>query len=150
MDEVRMSQSKPDNFAPSVALVAAWIVADKKVLFLEKCSNSLWGVPGGKVEAGETLLNGLCREVYEETDIILEPTRCAHLIDCYISKPGWNFTYHMFFYQLPSQPSVMLSAEHTNYKWVTLAEALSLPLMPGGDEIIGIFQREVKKHGIIV
>jgi mutator protein MutT len=34
-----------------------------------------FGLPGGKIEMGETLYDGMCREVFEETGLIIELAR---------------------------------------------------------------------------
>lgn len=36
-----------------------------------------YGLPSGKVEPGETLLEGACREVAEETGLVIEPSQLA-------------------------------------------------------------------------
>jgi len=48
--------------------VAVLIRDDKRRVLLEKRSDcGLWGLPGGRVEPGESVAQAACREIYEET-----------------------------------------------------------------------------------
>lgn len=52
--------------------VFLWMVAiqdSKKYLLLQHRSDGLFGTPGGKVDAGETLMGALIREIEEEANI---------------------------------------------------------------------------------
>jgi ADP-ribose pyrophosphatase YjhB (NUDIX family) len=40
-----------------------------------------WSIPGGLVELGETLEQGVCREVAEETGLIVEPQAIVEVVD---------------------------------------------------------------------
>ena len=44
----------------------------------------LWAVPGGRVEAGETSLEAVVREVREETGLLVRPTGMAGTVE----RPG--------------------------------------------------------------
>jgi 8-oxo-dGTP diphosphatase len=67
----------PDR--PFLAVSAA-IVRDGKVLVVRRArppAQGLYTLPGGVVEAGETLLEALVREVHEETAIEIDPVALA-------------------------------------------------------------------------
>jgi 8-oxo-dGTP diphosphatase len=70
-------RSYPDR--PYLAVSAA-IVRDGHVLVVRRArppAHRLFTLPGGAVEAGETLVEAVAREVREETDLTIEPLALA-------------------------------------------------------------------------
>jgi ADP-ribose pyrophosphatase YjhB (NUDIX family) len=60
--------------------VSAAIIRDGKVLVVRRARNpalSLYTLPGGAVETGETLMQAVTREVREETSLTVEPVALA-------------------------------------------------------------------------
>lgn len=60
--------------------VSAAIIRDGKVLIVRRARKpalSLYTLPGGVVEAGETLVEAITREVREETALAIEPVALA-------------------------------------------------------------------------
>jgi 8-oxo-dGTP diphosphatase len=60
--------------------VSAAIIRDGKVLVVRRARNPalhLYTLPGGAVEAGETLMRAVTREVREETSLEIEPVALA-------------------------------------------------------------------------
>ncbi|HUD02375.1 MAG TPA: NUDIX domain-containing protein, partial [Rhabdochlamydiaceae bacterium] len=92
-------QDPPENFNPKVEVAACFITVDQKVLFIKRqlhCSEpGKWGIPGGKVEKGETAHQAVLREVKEETGLDL-PRAVKHLGTVYIRYPEVDFIYHMY------------------------------------------------------
>lgn len=80
-------------------------------------------LPGGIVEAHETIEVGLIREVYEETglDIIEYPLTVLH---SFIKKfPGVSVERVLYGVRLHIvRPDVVISWEHDTYKWVSIQE----------------------------
>lgn len=71
------ARTYPDR--PYVAVSAA-IVRDGKVLVVRRARKpalNLYTLPGGAVEAGETLVEAVIREVREETQLTIEPLALA-------------------------------------------------------------------------
>ena len=56
---------------PSVAAVIR--DAENRVLFQEKASGEGWSLPAGAIEPGESPEQAVCREVREETGLLVEP-----------------------------------------------------------------------------
>ncbi|MGB1906015.1 MAG: 8-oxo-dGTP diphosphatase MutT [Spongiibacter sp.] len=80
-----MSKSMPNTAADSSVHVAVGVIRrDGRILLSRRAANThqggLWEFPGGKLEPGETLLDGLSRELHEELGITVQPTDCAPLI----------------------------------------------------------------------
>lgn len=134
-------QEAPENFSPKVEVAACFIGVDDKVLFLKRLPNksegSTWGIPGGKCEKGEMAQEAMIREIREETKIELDRLPIKSFGKVYIRYPKGDFIYHMFECNFQEFPNVVIDLEeHSEYRWITLQEALELPLIPGEDECI--------------
>jgi len=89
-------------------------------------SNYAWGVPGGKIENDETLLEGLERECLEEIGYF---PNTAKLIP--IQKfTNNNFTYHTFFCAVENEFVPKLNDEHVGYARIGESQH-PRPLHPG-------------------
>lgn len=65
----------------------------KKVLMIQSCGY-LWGLPKGKIEPGETLLQGALRELKEETGIVLQEKN-IHSYPIHLKRNSYYFYYEM-------------------------------------------------------
>lgn len=76
--------------------VGAVIVDRGRVLLVRRGTEPLrgqWSLPGGLIEVGEALTDGLIREVKEETGLIVEAVELIELIDR-IHREGDRVRYH--------------------------------------------------------
>lgn len=81
--------------APLVG-VGAVVVDEGRVLLVRRGTEPLrgqWSLPGGLLELGESLTNGVVREVREETGLIVEPVELIELLDR-IHREGERVRYH--------------------------------------------------------
>ena len=93
-----------------------------------------WDVPGGTVENGESWEDAAVRECLEETGL---SARCGGLLshDTNADTEGRDLRFHTITYRLilngdDPNPRVKLSEEeHDDAKWLTIDEALELPLV---------------------
>lgn len=93
-----MRREYPD--AP-IAGVGAVILRDapggQSVLLIRRAQEPLkgqWSLPGGAVELGETLEDAICREVLEETGLIVEPIDTVHAFDRITRDKEGRVRYH--------------------------------------------------------
>jgi len=67
------------------------------VLLVERAKAPLkgyWSLPGGVVEAGERLEEGICREVLEETGLVVRPLRVFEIFERIMHDSKGAAEYH--------------------------------------------------------
>lgn len=142
MTDYIIFHAKPQDFDTSYEVAACYCEFKGKILFLfnnpNKPYGATWSIPGGKLEEGEKAVDGVIREIWEETKISLKKNEVTYLTTVYVRYPTFDFVYHMFATQLDNLPEeVVLNAkEHEAFQWMTLEEAFSKPLIPGEKECI--------------
>lgn len=89
-----MKREYPD--APVVG-VGAVILDQERVLLVRRGQEPLkgqWSLPGGALELGETLEDGIRREVREETGLEVEPVRIVKVFDHISHDEDGRIRYH--------------------------------------------------------
>jgi 8-oxo-dGTP diphosphatase len=88
----------PQREYPAAPLVGvgAVIINSGRVLLVQRGTQPAlgrWSIPGGLVEVGESLSDGVIREVIEETGLQVEPIELIELLDR-IHRDGDRVRYH--------------------------------------------------------
>ena len=75
---------KPEHFMIQLEVIGCYIKVQDKLLILKRSATSkephTWTVPSGKIESGESLLEGAQRELFEETGIVIDFSPHAKLL----------------------------------------------------------------------
>jgi 8-oxo-dGTP pyrophosphatase MutT (NUDIX family) len=85
-----------------------------------------WGIPGGKIEEDETLLDGVTRECMEEIGYFPVTAKLIP-IQKFINN---KFVYHTFFCSVDNEFIPILNDEHSGYSWID-SEQYPKPMHPG-------------------
>lgn len=85
-----------------------------------------WGIPGGKIESNETIIEGLERECLEELNYWPNETKLIP-IQKFVNN---TFTYHTFFCKVENEFIPTLNDEHCGYAWIN-DKQYPKPLHPG-------------------
>ena len=134
-----MKREYPDN---PVLGVGAVIFNNEKVLLVKRGKEpgyGKWSIPGGAVELGETLKEGLLREVNEETGLEVEIGGMVDVLDWVSRDESDKIKYHYVLvdywckclFLKPNPSSDVLDA-----RWVLLSEILNYDLPLATLEVI--------------
>ena len=89
-----------------------------------------WGIPGGKIERGESSTDALRREIREETGLELREIEFALVQDC-IDSPEFQRPEHFLllnYVARATSTAVELNDEAEEFRWLSPADALALNL----------------------
>ena len=117
----------------TVNAVGIWFysVATQRYLYLMRNDPKhpdSWGLPGGKIESGETMMAAMERECQEELGSMPDYIRLVPL-EKFTSADG-GFAYHTFFCSVAREFTPVLNDEHTGWAWVA-SGTWPKPLHPG-------------------
>ncbi|MGV8172179.1 MAG: NUDIX hydrolase [Candidatus Woesearchaeota archaeon] len=138
-----ISEYRFKDFNPKFAVVGCFIEHNGEILLIrrhkDKDNGGKWAVPSGKVDPGETHIDAMVRETFEETGLRILPERLNFIDRSYVRFPTFDFTYTFYKYTLNSgnRPNIVLNPrEHTEYTWMTPIKALDEDLMQDEDYCI--------------
>jgi 8-oxo-dGTP pyrophosphatase MutT (NUDIX family) len=116
-----------------VTAVGVWFysVSTHRYLYLMRNDPkhpNTWGLPGGRVESGETLIAAMTRECEEELGAMPEYLRLVPIEKFTTSDAG--FAYHTFFCSVVDEFCPKLNDEHVGWAWLD-SGTWPKPMHPG-------------------
>jgi ADP-ribose pyrophosphatase YjhB (NUDIX family) len=137
VDDPRAFPSRP------FLAVSAAIVRDGKVLIVRRArppAKDVYTLPGGVVEAGETLHEAVVREVREETSLTIEPVKLAGHREAIKTLPDGRVERHFVIMCFAARPvsgtPTPNDDEVAEILWCRPAELAALRTTEGLDEIV--------------
>ncbi|WP_249315745.1 NUDIX domain-containing protein [Bacillus sp. FJAT-49711] len=120
-----------------------------KVLLLKRATSVLrdvWCYIGGSIEEGETAWEAALREVKEETGIQQVLLYTSNNFDqIYSSKENYIYVAPVFVGYVEEHEEVTLNYEHSEYKWLSINDAVKTVSLPGNEEVL----LSIEKHFVI-
>jgi 8-oxo-dGTP diphosphatase len=100
-----------------------------------------WSLPGGVLETGETLAEGVRREVQEETGLLVEPERMIEIFERIMRDPDGRPEYHyvLIDYICRIIGGTLAPADDcADVRWTLRDELLSLQITEG---TVGVIEK---------
>ena len=129
-----------------IEVVAAIIVKGHKVFATQRGYGEwkdFWEFPGGKIDAGETPEEALCREIKEELDTEIAVGELFTTID--YDYPTFHITMHCYLCTIENGSLTLL--EHEAAKWLSLDQLDSVIWLPADLLVIAELQKSCIPFG---
>lgn len=105
---------------------------DGKILILRRSSSDTrrplqWDLPGGQYEPGEEMIKGVEREIKEESGLNVSGTTAIYSKTEHRKwSDGEASAVFIFYVAKASSDKVKLSFEHSEYRWLSISEAIKV------------------------
>jgi 8-oxo-dGTP diphosphatase len=122
--------------------VSAAILRDGKVLVVRRArapANGTFSLPGGVVEAGETLVEAVKREIDEETALSIEPVALAGYREVVARDAQDKIERHFVILPFAARwiaGEPKLNEELSEWRWVDPTDVANMQTTPGLAEIV--------------
>lgn len=121
--------------------VGGVVIRDNKVLLIRRGREPLkgeWSIPGGMLELGESLTDGVKREVLEETGLGVRPLEVLTVFDR-VQKNGERIQYHYVIVDYVCRLTggrLKSGSDVLDARWVTREELPSYRITPKATAVI--------------
>jgi len=131
---------------PLIGVSAIIFDQDERVLLIRRGkppASGFWHVPGGKLEAGESLVEGVRREVKEETGLDVNIGPIMAVVER--RQEGFHYVIIDFLAQLadPNQTNLIAADDASDARWVAEDELNQFPIAHG---LLPILERARLAH----
>lgn len=129
----------------SIEVVAAIIRKEDRVFATQRGYGpwkDFWEWPGGKVEAGESPMQALHREIREELDADIRIDKFLHTVEW--DYPDFHLTMHCYMCSLVTD--AMHLNEHEAAKWLTVETLGSVGWLPADLVLIPLIEKELSQQ----
>lgn len=138
-------QATEQQINQRIAMKALIVDDEGKVLLLREADTyeegtniGRYGLPGGRINPGEPFMDGLNREIMEETGLTVTIGKPVYVGEWFpVIKGVQNHIVAVFMLCKASSAEVRLSEEHNDYQWASPAEAAKLNVMDPEDKVLG-------------
>lgn len=127
-----------------------------KILVTRRASKEIhtgeWEIMYGRIDQFEDLTDALKREIFEETGLEnVKVKKLQRIWHIYRGEKSEDTEVYGFTFICESESDqVKLSEEHSEFKWVTVEEALSLIKVPGIRTDVEIYQQQSQDLGPMI
>lgn len=134
-----MGRSYPSR---PVAGVGAIVLDGERVLLAQRANEpqrGMWSIPGGGVELGETLVEGVRREVREETGLDVRVGELVEVLERIQRDDEGEVEYHYVLADYLCEPvggQLTAGDDAAAVRWVDRCGVSDLPMTPGTPAVI--------------
>ena len=127
---------EPAPLLPPIRVAALALVRDRRVLMVTARGRDVHFMPGGKIDAGETAVEAVIREAYEEVSVKLDPASVDPLFVVTTQAHGEpeGRQVEMQLFAATTRDAPLPSSEVDAVHWVTSADMHRCP--PAGAETL--------------
>ena len=132
-------------------VTGGFIVSNNKFLLVKRADNDtfypgVWEIPGGKLEFGEATETGLRRELKEEVGLEVEIISPISVWDYTNQENSTQYVEIDFLCKYKGDSKVIISEEHSDFKWVTFDELDNFDISPPAKQLL----LSLKNHPLIL
>ncbi len=130
-DQIIIPQVSQNKQFPLTTVGALVVSSSERILIVKTTKwKGTWGVPGGKVEWGETLEAALIREFQEEVGLALTNVRFGLIQEAVIDSQFMREAHFIMinYYAFSASETITPNEEIEEWAWVTPQQGLKYPL----------------------